>query len=107
MALALTSCQDKLSALQQKLQASSKNASSKIIYRTADVGDYEAVDAAVASAVEELGRIDILINNVSPLAIAYTINRTKKTKANTTHRPVSPSTHPPPSTNSQSPPSKQ
>lgn len=64
----LTSCQDKLSALQQKLQASS-NASSKIIYRTADVGDYEAVDAAVASAVEELGRIDILINNVSPLAI--------------------------------------
>lgn len=52
----------KLSALQEKLQAS--NAGSKIIYKVADVGDYDAVDAAVASAVEELGRIDILINNV-------------------------------------------
>jgi 3-hydroxy acid dehydrogenase/malonic semialdehyde reductase len=51
-----------LSALQEKLQAS--NAGSKIIYKVADVGDYDAVDAAVASAVEELGRIDILINNV-------------------------------------------
>lgn len=38
--------------------------SSKIIYKVADVGDYDAVDAAVASAVEELGRIDVLINNV-------------------------------------------
>jgi NADP-dependent 3-hydroxy acid dehydrogenase YdfG len=54
--------QSKLVALQEKLQAS--NAGSKIIYKVADVGDYEAVDAAVASAVEELGRIDILINNV-------------------------------------------
>ena len=48
--------------MQQKLQA--LNAGSKIIYKVADVGDYDAVDAAVASAVEELGRIDILINNV-------------------------------------------
>jgi 3-hydroxy acid dehydrogenase/malonic semialdehyde reductase len=48
--------------LQEKLQAS--NAGSKIIYKVADVGDYDAVDTAVASAVEELGRIDILINNV-------------------------------------------
>jgi NAD(P)-dependent dehydrogenase (short-subunit alcohol dehydrogenase family) len=56
------SYQAKLSALQKKLQAS--NTGSKIIYKVADVGDYEAVDAAVASAVEELGRIDILINNV-------------------------------------------
>jgi NAD(P)-dependent dehydrogenase (short-subunit alcohol dehydrogenase family) len=56
--------QSKLVALQEKLQAS--NASSKIIYKVADVGDYEAVDAAVASAVEELGKIDILINNVRP-----------------------------------------
>ena len=79
MALALTSCQDKLSALQQKLQASINTASSKIIYRIADVGDYEAIDAAVTSAVEELGRIDILMNNVRPLAIAYTI--TKKTQS--------------------------
>jgi NADP-dependent 3-hydroxy acid dehydrogenase YdfG len=72
MRLALTNHQDKLSALQQKLQASS-NASSKIIYRTADVGDYEAIDAAVASAVEELGKIDVLINNVRPLAAAQPI----------------------------------
>lgn len=49
--------------MQQKLQTS--NSGSKIIYKVADVGDYDAVDAAVASAVEELGRIDILINNVS------------------------------------------
>jgi NADP-dependent 3-hydroxy acid dehydrogenase YdfG len=72
MRLALTNRQDKLNALQQKLQASS-NASSKIIYRTADVGDYEAIDAAVASAVEELGKIDVLINNVRPLAAAQPI----------------------------------
>jgi 3-hydroxy acid dehydrogenase/malonic semialdehyde reductase len=70
MTRALTNHQDKLSALQQKLQATS-DASSKIIYRTADVGDYEAIDAAVASAVEELGKIDVLINNVSPLTIAH------------------------------------
>jgi NAD(P)-dependent dehydrogenase (short-subunit alcohol dehydrogenase family) len=44
------------------LQAS--NTGSKIVYKVADVGVYDAVDAAVASAVEELGRIDILINNV-------------------------------------------
>lgn len=50
-----------MSALQQKLQASSTG---KIIYRTADIGKYEAIDVAVASAVEELGKIDILINNV-------------------------------------------
>jgi NAD(P)-dependent dehydrogenase (short-subunit alcohol dehydrogenase family) len=56
--------------LQEKLQAS--NAGSKIIYKVADVGDYEAVDAAVASAVEELGKIDILINNVwLPLVPPY------------------------------------
>jgi NAD(P)-dependent dehydrogenase (short-subunit alcohol dehydrogenase family) len=58
-----------LVALQEKLQAS--NAGSKIIYKVADVGDYEAVDAAVASAVEELGRIDILINNVR-LSVLWT-----------------------------------
>lgn len=57
--------QSKLIALQEKLQAS--NAGSKIIYKVADVGDYDAVDAAVASAVEELGKIDILINNVGLL----------------------------------------
>lgn len=58
----LTLYQDKLAALQQKLQAS--NPSTKIIYRAADVGNYEAIDAAVAYAVEQFGKIDILINNV-------------------------------------------
>ncbi|KAL1587872.1 hypothetical protein WHR41_03269 [Cladosporium halotolerans] len=52
---------DKLSALQKKLQDA--HPKSKIIYKAADVGDYQAVDAAVASAVEQLGKIDILINN--------------------------------------------
>lgn len=36
----------------------------KIIYRAADVGKFEEVDAAVESSVQELGGIDILINNV-------------------------------------------
>jgi 3-hydroxy acid dehydrogenase / malonic semialdehyde reductase len=40
------------------------NFSSKIIYRAADVGDYDAVDKAIQSSIDELGQIDILINNV-------------------------------------------
>lgn len=58
----LTLDQDKLAALQRKLQTS--NSGSKITYRAADVGNYEAIDAAVAYAVEQFGKIDILINNV-------------------------------------------
>jgi NADP-dependent 3-hydroxy acid dehydrogenase YdfG len=105
--LSLTNHQDKLSALQQKLKASS-NASSKIIYRTADVGEYEAIDAAVESAVEELGKIDILINNVCSLVTADT--NESKPQANTTlktSRPASPLTLQPPSTPCQSIPSRQ
>ncbi|KAF6794646.1 short chain dehydrogenase reductase family [Colletotrichum sojae] len=51
----------KLGALATKLSMSYSNV--KIIYRAADIGDFESVDKAVASAVEAIGQIDILINN--------------------------------------------
>lgn len=54
--------QDKLSKLTDEL--SKQHPQIKVIYRTADVGNYEEVDAAVDSSVKELGGIDILINNV-------------------------------------------
>lgn len=59
---ALTPKQDKLAKLTAELN--SQYPQSKAIYRTADVGNYEEVDAAVESSVEEIGGIDILINNV-------------------------------------------
>lgn len=34
------------------------------MYRTADVGDYDSIDKAIESIVNELGTIDVLINNV-------------------------------------------
>lgn len=37
----------------------------EIAYRAVDVGNYADVDAAVASSIEEIGQVDILINNVS------------------------------------------
>jgi SDR family mycofactocin-dependent oxidoreductase len=43
---------------------------------TCDVRDYEAVEAAVAAGVEELGRIDVLINNAgisSPVGAVHQI----------------------------------
>ncbi|KAL2842564.1 hypothetical protein BJY01DRAFT_249049 [Aspergillus pseudoustus] len=52
---------DKLATLAKKLSA--QTPSIKIIWRAVDIGDQPAVDAAVASAIEELGPIDILINN--------------------------------------------
>ena len=35
----------------------------RALARTCDVGDYAAVEASVAAAVEELGTIDVLVNN--------------------------------------------
>ncbi|GJD04560.1 NADP-dependent L-serine/L-allo-threonine dehydrogenase ydfG [Colletotrichum higginsianum] len=57
----LSRSEDKLSSLAKKLSASYPDA--KIIYRAADIGNFEVVDKAVASAVEEIGDIDVLINN--------------------------------------------
>ncbi|KAJ5956237.1 hypothetical protein N7501_010516 [Penicillium viridicatum] len=57
----LSRSEDKLSKLTDEL--SKQHAQIKVIYRTADVGNYEKVDAAVDSSVKELGGIDILINN--------------------------------------------
>ncbi|KAJ5940309.1 hypothetical protein N7516_000477 [Penicillium verrucosum] len=57
----LSRSEDKLSKLTDEL--SKQHPQIKVIYRTADVGNYEEVDAAVDSSVKELGDIDILINN--------------------------------------------
>ncbi|KAL0940455.1 short chain dehydrogenase reductase family [Colletotrichum truncatum] len=50
-----------LATLANKLSLSYSNI--KIIYRAADVGDFESVDKAIASAIEAVGQIDILVNN--------------------------------------------
>ncbi|KAK1988409.1 NADP-dependent L-serine/L-allo-threonine dehydrogenase ydfG [Colletotrichum cereale] len=57
----LSRSEDKLDAVAKKLSTSYPSAS--MIYRAADVGSFEDVDKAIASALEEIGNIDILINN--------------------------------------------
>ncbi|KAJ5115776.1 hypothetical protein N7456_000124 [Penicillium angulare] len=52
--------ENKLAQLKEKL---STGAHVKIIYRAVDVGDFDSVDKAVQSSVQEMGGIDILINN--------------------------------------------
>ncbi|GKT44494.1 serine 3-dehydrogenase [Colletotrichum spaethianum] len=51
----------RLEVVTQKLSTSYPG--TKITYRAADVGSFENVDKAIASAVEEIGEINILINN--------------------------------------------
>ncbi|KAJ5690677.1 hypothetical protein N7462_005069 [Penicillium macrosclerotiorum] len=53
--------EDKLARLKDDL--SKQYPDLKFIYRGVDIGDYEAVDSAVRSSVQEMGGIDILINN--------------------------------------------
>ncbi|KAL2851323.1 hypothetical protein BJX68DRAFT_275307 [Aspergillus pseudodeflectus] len=53
--------EDKLATLAKKL--SGQTSSIKITWRAVDIGDQPAVDAAIASTIDELGPIDILINN--------------------------------------------
>jgi len=36
----------------------------KIAHRAVDVGNYDQVEAAVSSSIEEVGEVDILISNV-------------------------------------------
>jgi NADP-dependent 3-hydroxy acid dehydrogenase YdfG len=60
--IGLTCLQDKLSSIAKRLN--DKQGTGKYIYRAADVGDYESVDGAIQSVSQELGTIDILINNV-------------------------------------------
>ncbi|KAJ5584973.1 uncharacterized protein N7459_004773 [Penicillium hispanicum] len=52
---------DKLAKLSDEL--SRQHPTIKSIYRAVDVGRHDEVDAAIASAVDDLGSIDILINN--------------------------------------------
>ncbi|KAF2762099.1 NAD(P)-binding protein [Pseudovirgaria hyperparasitica] len=51
---------EKLEDLTAEIQ---KTATSKVIYRSVDVQQYDSVKAGVDSAVNELGEIDILVNN--------------------------------------------
>ncbi|KAJ5348834.1 hypothetical protein MYU51_007105 [Penicillium brevicompactum] len=57
----LSRSEDKLAKLADELNKEYPQI--KAIYRAADVGNYEEVDAAVKSSISELGGIDILINN--------------------------------------------
>jgi NADP-dependent 3-hydroxy acid dehydrogenase YdfG len=57
----LSRSEDKLAKLRDDLRE--QHGDLKIIHRAVDVGKHEEVDAAVDSAVRELGGIDILINN--------------------------------------------
>ncbi|EON69894.1 hypothetical protein W97_09158 [Coniosporium apollinis CBS 100218] len=52
---------DKLSTLAKNLTSSHPGC--KVIYKAVDVGDQKAVDAAVASSIQEIGQIDVLVNN--------------------------------------------
>ncbi|KFA46942.1 hypothetical protein S40293_03588 [Stachybotrys chartarum IBT 40293] len=57
----LARSEDKLSALTKEL--TSKHSQCKAIYIPTDIGKHDAVDKAVALTIEQLGSIDILINN--------------------------------------------
>ncbi|RAH49738.1 SDR family oxidoreductase [Aspergillus brunneoviolaceus CBS 621.78] len=52
--------EEKLEQLREKL---SESTSSKVIFRTVDVGNLESVNNAVSSCAREMGGIDILVNN--------------------------------------------
>ncbi|PYI09840.1 NADP-dependent L-serine/L-allo-threonine dehydrogenase ydfG [Aspergillus sclerotiicarbonarius CBS 121057] len=53
--------EDKLQAIANTLQE--QYPASKVIYKPVDIQSYEAVEQAVNTSVEQLGHIDILINN--------------------------------------------
>ncbi|KAH7136920.1 hypothetical protein B0J13DRAFT_560259 [Dactylonectria estremocensis] len=52
--------EDKLATIARRITASKPV---KVTYRAVDVANFDAVDSAVASSTEEIGEIDILINN--------------------------------------------
>ena len=60
--------QDKLAAIAKRLNDQATGG--RCVYRTADVGDYDSIDKAIESIVNELGTIDVLINNV---CIGYSV----------------------------------
>lgn len=64
--------QDKLAAIAKRLNDQATEG--RCVYRTADVGDYGSIDKAIESLVEELGSIDILINNVCIISLALVIS---------------------------------
>lgn len=54
--------EDKLDALAKSLRA--RNSKINVIFRSVDIQNYEAVNAAIESSIAELGDIDFLVNNV-------------------------------------------
>ncbi|KAJ9638752.1 hypothetical protein H2199_006612 [Coniosporium tulheliwenetii] len=52
---------DKLATLAKNLTPAHPGC--KVIYKAVDVGDQKAVDAAVALSIQEIGEIDVLVNN--------------------------------------------
>ncbi|KAK9320602.1 hypothetical protein V1517DRAFT_264048, partial [Lipomyces orientalis] len=67
--------EEKPTALAKKLTSSHSNC--KVVYKAADIADYKAVDDAVSAAVQELGDIDILVNNVQfSISDILTMNNT-------------------------------
>lgn len=54
--------QGKLAAIAKRLNDQATGG--RCVYRTADVGDYGSIDKVIESIVDELGTIDVLINNV-------------------------------------------
>lgn len=55
--------EDKLKAISARFTTSYP--AQRFTYRAVDIGNHDLVDKAISSAIEELGHIDILINNVS------------------------------------------
>lgn len=55
--------ENKLKAISAKFTASYP--AQRFSYQAVDIGNHDLVDKAISSAIEELGHIDILINNVS------------------------------------------
>lgn len=46
-------------------QLKANHGATAVVCKAVDIGDYEALDSAVTDVIQELGHIDILINNVS------------------------------------------
>ena len=65
----MKNAQDKLQAITNTLHE--KYPGSKVVYKSVDIQSYEAVERAVNASVEQLGHIDILVNNVSPHPCSY------------------------------------
>lgn len=65
--------QGKLAAIAKRLNEQATGG--RCVYRTADVGDYGSIDKSIESIVDELGTIDVLINNVCVICLVLIPSR--------------------------------